>query len=154
MPGGVEETVPVPVPALPTLRVNVWRPKVAVTVVAAVTATLQAPVPEQPPPLQPVNVAPPAGLAVNVTTVPLSYEAEQVAPQSIPAGLEVTVPVPVPHLATVRRNLCRSKVAVTVVAALMVTVHAPVPEQPAPDQPVKPESLAGAAVSVTAVPPV
>src|SRR5947199_7725114 len=43
-------------------------------------------------------------------------------------------------------------VAVTVVAALRVTVQAPVPEQPPPLQPPKVEPAAGAAVSVTAVP--
>src|SRR5260370_16045244 len=45
------------------------------------------------------------------------------------------------------------KVAVTVVAALRVTVQAPVPEQPPPLQPLKVEPVAGVAVSVTAVPP-
>src|SRR5256712_2476979 len=44
-------------------------------------------------------------------------------------------------------------VAVTVVAALRVTVQAPGPEQPPPLQPLKVEPAAGAAVSVTAVPP-
>ena len=43
-------------------------------------------------------------------------------------------------------------VAVTVVAAEIVTVQAPVPEQPPPLQPPKVEPAAGAAVSVTAVP--
>jgi len=33
--------------------------------------TTQEPVPEQPPPLQPEKLDPPAGLAVKVTTVPL-----------------------------------------------------------------------------------
>ena len=51
---------------------------------------------EQPPPLQPWKVEPLAGVAVRVTCVPLSKEAEQVAPQLIPVGLEVTVPLPVP----------------------------------------------------------
>jgi hypothetical protein len=36
-----------------------------------------------------------------------------VLPQSIPVGLEVTAPVPVPLFATVRVTLCRVNVAVT-----------------------------------------
>ena len=44
---------------------------VAVTVMAAFMVTLHLLVPEQPPPLQPLNVDPPAALAVSVTTVPL-----------------------------------------------------------------------------------
>jgi len=70
----------------------------------------------------------------------------------IPAGLEVTVPLPVPVLLTVRENVCALKVAVTVVAAFMVTVQLPVPEQPPPLQPEKVEPPAGLAVRVTAVP--
>jgi len=74
---------------------------VAVTVVAALSVTVQVPVPEQPPPLQPLNVDPAAGAAVKVTTVPLAYAAMQVAPQEMPAGLLVTVPIPGPVLLTV-----------------------------------------------------
>src|SRR5437867_1143788 len=114
--------------------------------------TVHAPVPEQPPPLQPVNVEPVAGVAVSVTLVPLSKEAEQVAPQSIPAGLEVTVPLPVPAPLTVRVTVWRLNVAVTVVAAFKVTEQVPVPKQPPPLQPVKVEPVAGVAVSVTKVP--
>src|SRR6267142_2574480 len=47
-----------------------------------------------------------------------------------------------------------AKVAVTEVAALIVTVHVPVPVQPPPLQPVKVEPAAGAAVRVTTVPAV
>ncbi len=62
---------------------------------------------------QPSKTDPASGVAVNVTEVLLAYEAEQVAPvvpaalvvpvapQLIPAGVEVTVPDPVPDLATV-----------------------------------------------------
>jgi hypothetical protein len=75
---------------------------VAVTVVAAVSVTVQVPVPEHPPPLQPVKVEPAAGTAVRVTTVPLAQAAIQVEPQEIPAGLLVTVPTPEPVLLTVR----------------------------------------------------
>ena len=76
--------------------------KVAVTVVAAESVTVQLPVPEQPPPLQPVKVEPAAGAAVSVTAVPLVKLAAQVAPQVIPAGELLTVPLPVPAGVTVR----------------------------------------------------
>src|SRR5881628_498365 len=125
---------------------------VAVTVVAALRVTVQAPGPEQPPPLQPLKVEPAAGVAVSVTAVPLAKLAVQVAPQLMPAGLLVTLPAPVPALETVSVKVCRVKVAVTVVAAESVTTHDPVPEHPPPLQPVKVEPAAGAAVSVTAVP--
>ena len=126
--------------------------KVAVTVVAAESVTTQVPVPEHPPPLQPVKVEPPTGVAVNVTAVPLAKLAEQVAPQLIPTGALVTVPLPVPALLTVSVNVWSVNVAVTVVAAESVTVQAPVPEHPPPLQPVKVEPAAGVAVNVTAVP--
>src|SRR5213592_1808343 len=152
MPAGLLVTLPAPVPALETVSVKVCRVKVAVTVVAALRVTVQAPGPEQPPPLQPLKVEPAAGAAVSVTAVPLVKLAAQVAPQVMPAGLLVTVPAPVPALETVSVKVCRVKVAVTMVAALRVTVQAPGPEQPPPLQPLKVEPAAGAAVSVTAVP--
>jgi hypothetical protein len=125
--------------------------KVAVTVVAALRVTVQAAVPEQPPPLQPLKVEPVAGVAVSVTAVPLAKPAEHVVPQVIPAGLLVTVPAPAPAGETVSVKV-GAKVAVTVVAAEIVTVQDPVPEQPPPLQPVKAEPALGVAVSVTAVP--
>src|SRR5207245_8323873 len=98
------------------------------------------------------TVEPAAGAAVSVTAVPLAKLAVHVAPQVIPAGELVTVPLPVPALLTVSAKLGRLKVAVTVVAAEIVTVQTPVPEQPPPLQPLKVEPAAGAAVSVSAVP--
>ena len=103
IPAGFDVTVPLPKPGLLTERVNVCTLNVAVTLVAAFIVTAHVvPEPEQPPPLQPANVEPPAGLAVSVTEVPELYEAEQVAPQLIPAGFDVTVPLPDPPLFTVR----------------------------------------------------
>src|SRR5882672_12496378 len=120
--------------------------------VAVFRVTVQAPVPEQPPPLQPVKVELASGVAVKVTAVPLANGAEHVAPQAMPAGEPVMVPVPVPDLLTVSVKDCCAKVAVTEVAALIVTVQVPVPEQPPPFQRVKVEPAAGVAVRVTAVP--
>ncbi len=66
--------------------------------------TVHVPVPVQPPPLQPVNVEPAAGVAVRVTAVPVVKPVEQVAPQVMPAGALVTVPLPAPDFATVSVN--------------------------------------------------
>jgi hypothetical protein len=65
---------------------------------------VQGPVPEHPPPDHPVKVDPDDGAAVNVTLVPSIKDALQVEPQSIPAGVLVTVPVPVPDLVTWRNG--------------------------------------------------
>ena len=70
----------------------------------------------------------------------------------IPAGALVTVPLPAPAFVTVSAKLGTPNVAVTEVAADIVTVQEPAPEQPPPLQPVKIEPDAGVAVSVTAVP--
>src|SRR2546428_9355959 len=105
-----------------------------------------------PPPLQPLKMVPAAGAAVKVTEAPLANAAAQVAPQETPAGALVTVPLPAPALLTVSVKDCGAKVAVTEVAALIVTVHVPLPVQPPPLQPLKMEPAAGAAVKVTAVP--
>lgn len=45
-------------------------------------------------------------------------------------------------------------VAVTVLAAFMVTAHDPMPEHPPPDHPAKELLVSGVAVRVTTVPPV
>jgi hypothetical protein len=124
--------------------------KVAVTARAALIVTEQLPVPVQAP-LQPVKVEPAAGVAVKVTAVPVVNDAEHEAPQLMPAGLLVTVPLPAPALVTVSAKVGRANVAVTARAALIVTEQLPVPVQ-APLQPVKVEPAVGAAVRVTAVP--
>src|ERR671937_186694 len=130
MPAGELVTVPEPVPALVT--VSVWltgcRVKVAVTAWSWSMVTVQVPLPVQSP-LQPVKVEPASAVAVSVTVVPVVKEAEQVAPQSMPAGELVPEPEPVPALVTVSVWLtgCRVKVAVTALPWLMVTVHGAVP---------------------------
>ena len=101
MPAGDEVTVPAPVPVLVTVSVYVLAVNVAVIAAAAVTVSVQVLVPVQPPPLQPVNVEPAAGAAVSVIIVPWPTFSAQSAPQLMPAGDEVTVPLPVPALVTV-----------------------------------------------------
>ena len=68
----------------------------------------------------------------------------------MPLGLEVIVPLP--DLLTESVKVCTLNVAVTDLAASIVTVHVPVPEQPAPLQPTKVEPTAGLAVRVTLTP--
>src|SRR5213079_2985666 len=62
--------VPLPEPLLATVSVTVGSSKAAITVVASATASLQALVPAQPPPVQPLKTLPAAGVAVSVTTAP------------------------------------------------------------------------------------
>ena len=119
MPAGLLVTVPLPVPA--TLTVSGWgvtgggsKVKVAVTLRACVMLTVQGPVPLHPSPLHPANVAPLAAAAVNVTLVPASKAALHAAGQLMPAGLLVTMPLPVPVLLRVKVN-CWS---VTVIAKI------------------------------------
>ena len=51
-------------------------------------------------------------MAVRVTVVPLTYDSVQSLPQSIPAGLDVTTPLPGPAVATLNVKT-RAKLAVT-----------------------------------------
>ncbi len=124
------------------------------TLRAVVMLTVHGPVPAQAP-LQPAKVAPAAGVAVRVTVLPDAMLALQVLPQSMPLGEDVTVPVALPTFATVRVYVvwtgCVPNVAVTLRAAVMLTVHGPVPVQ-APLQPANVEPVPAAAVRVTAVP--
>jgi hypothetical protein len=75
----------------------------------------------------------------------------QSAPQSIPDGDDVTVPLPVPSGLTVSTYRFNVKVAVTEWAASMLTMQAPEPVQ-APAQEMKLDPGAGDGVSVTRVP--
>jgi hypothetical protein len=100
-PIGEEVTPPVPVPLFETVNVGSGAgANAASTLVFELSVNVHVPVPVHPPPDQPVNVEFAAGVAVSVMLVPLVNDAEQVVPQSMPAGEEVTLPPPVPLLET------------------------------------------------------
>ena len=124
---------------------------------SAEVVSVQVPGPWQPPP-QPAKVEPVAACAVSVTDAPDCAVIVQVPGQSMPAGLEVTRPVPLPVGMAVTRKLpgggggwFGAKSAVTVWSASMVSVHEPVPEQ-SPCQPAKVLFASGVAASKTVAP--
>ena len=105
---------------------------------------------------------PVVGEANRLTEVPEAKLAVHAAPQSIPAGELVTLPVP-PFWTFVTESVnvpdCGGcdveavKTAVTVKLLLICMVQEPVPVQPPPLQPPKTDPELGATVSVTVVPP-
>ena len=77
------------------------RVKLAPTFCAAVMDSVHVgPVLDWHAPVQPLNVLPPAAVAVSVTLVPSAKSALHVAPHATPAGALVTVPSPVPERLT------------------------------------------------------
>jgi hypothetical protein len=98
-------------------------------------------------PVQASKIDPGAGVAASVTSWPVENGALQVSPQSIPAGLLVTVPLPVLPIVNVKVWV---NVAMQLRAADMVT--APSVQSPSPVQPPKIEPAPGAAASVTTWP--
>src|SRR5690349_21762771 len=73
-------------------------------------------------------------------------------PELTPRGEDVTVPVPVPFLVTVTKNGAGAVTNVAVTAAVVESVHAPVPVQPPPFHPENTDPAAGVAVRVSVVP--
>jgi hypothetical protein len=139
------EELPCPIPIVTGLAPL----NVAVTAVAAVTATTHVPVPVQLPPLHPAKVELADADAVNVTCVPLAKFAEHADGQLIPAGALLTAPVPVPASVTVSPKFGLTvKLAVTDAAAVIVNVQLPVPSQTSPPHPANTEPGLGVAVRV------
>jgi hypothetical protein len=157
MPAGVDVIVPEPVPVRVMIRLKTGggdAAKLAVQIESALTTMVAlANVPAQTPD-QPVNVEPTAEVAVSVTVVPCATLELHTLPQATPAGVEFTVPVPVPARLTVRVNCgvgMAAKVAMQVAFDVMtMDVFVPVPVH-APDQPANVEPLLAVATSVTAV---
>ena len=99
MPAGLV-TEPMPAPAVATVRWTGSSANVAVTDFAAFIATVQVAEAPVQAPLQPVKVEPGGGCGRERDARAVGEVAWHVAPQSMPAGL-VTVPLPVPAVATV-----------------------------------------------------
>jgi hypothetical protein len=99
----------------------------AVTVFAAFMVTMQVVPFAVSQPFQPVKMERKPGVAVSVTTLPLLKSAEQVDPQLIPVGLDVTVP-PIRRLVfvTVNGTLTVKLVALVAVPPGVVTLIGPV----------------------------
>ena len=93
MPAGCERTSPLPVTATASTKLDAGGVlKLAVTVRACCIDSVQVrALPLQSPP-QPLKIRPVAGVAVKVTVVAGSYCSLQSAPQSMPAGVERTLP--------------------------------------------------------------
>ena len=77
------------------------RSNVAVIVVFPVIVTTHDPVPEHPPPLQPVKTELPPAKASSVTAVLGLYVSEQSPPQPIRLSELITAPLPEPAFVTV-----------------------------------------------------
>jgi hypothetical protein len=80
--------------AIQELHVTAYGKKFATTVFAALTLTVHVVPLTESHPVHPLKMETPAGFAVSVTTVPRAYGAEQAPPQLMPAGVDVTVPLP------------------------------------------------------------
>src|SRR6185295_18425344 len=106
MPAGLDVTVPLPMPVLATFSVKRLSVKVAVTVREFVIETVQV-VPETTSqPVQPPKIESASGAAVSVTGESLRNDAEQVDPQLMPPGADVTVPPPSPCFTAASVNIC------------------------------------------------
>lgn len=129
---------------------------VAVIVWSTLDVRVHAPVPEQPAPFQPAKLDPVAAMAVRVTGAPTGKVATQLivavfgTSQSIPGGLLVTVPSPVPSITAITWGSLK-KVAVTCLSELRSRTQGPVPVH-APLHPVKWAPTGAAAIRVTWLP--
>lgn len=125
--------------------------KVAVVALLPSMVIVQGPLPVHAP-LQPAKVELGSAEAVKVTRVPSVYVPVHVAPQLIPAGELVTLPVPVPARLTLKTLSDEVKVAVTLRVDVIATLQVLPVNESQPLQPVKVEFTSALAVKDTAVP--
>jgi hypothetical protein len=94
IPAGELVTVPVPSPSLPTVNEYEFVKNTALRVFAASMVTTHIGLEPLHAPLQPTNVVVLSAVAVNMTVVPALKLEEHDAPQYIPKGSLVMVPLP------------------------------------------------------------
>ena len=127
--------------------------KFACAVVSLPITSVQVGVELTQPFVQLTKFRPGAGIAVSVMVVPCRNFAEQVLPQlialSTPAGVAVTVPLPLRPMERVKIVV---KFAVTFIESLTAIVHVDCVPAQAPPQPVNTAFDAGVSVSVTTSP--
>ena len=142
----LDVTVPLPETIMSSVRTA---SNVAVQPTAADIVTV--PSAQSASPVHPAKVDVASGVAVSVTDVPTEYGSLQSPGHVIPAGLEVTVPDPVPAIVTASVfGGMRSNVAVQLRAAFIVTL--PSVQSASPLHPANVDPDAGAGMSVTGVP--
>ena len=125
-----------PDPFTSVVKVLLARLNIAFTVLASdIVAVQELPEgvhgPDQPANVDVVEV----GVAVRVTEEPSANGAAQVAPQLIPLGEDVTVPVPLPPVFVTVRIRAMAKFAVTLLGSVIVRTQLPVAFVQAPDHP-------------------
>jgi hypothetical protein len=123
----------VPIPVLFTFKSNL-KANVAVTLLADVMLTVHCSLPAHAPD-QPVNTLPSPGLAVRVIFVPVWNAAVHAEPQSMPEGVDVIKPNPLPALLIVKLKV-GTNVAVTDLGEFICKTQSTVPEHASP-QPLK-----------------
>src|SRR3954462_3106602 len=96
MPAGLDVTVPLAMPLLGTVNGKPCILKIAVTERALAIVTVHVAPDTESHPVHPVKSEPAAGAAVSVTAESLTKVAEQAPGHWMPAGVEVTVPLPSP----------------------------------------------------------
>jgi len=150
MPAGLLVTVPLPERVTVIAGDTEAAVNIAVTEVLPLKFNLQGPVPLQAP-LQPAKVELAAGVAVRLTEVSMLNAALQVVPQLMPAGLLVTVPLPVPERMRLKTGEL-ANVAETVMLEFRVTLQLFDPLH-APPQFTNADPGFAVSVNVTEVPP-
>ena len=124
MPARLLVSVPLPGPPIDAVSVAGCCENVATTVFATLSEVVQVMLEPVHPPLQPMKPVPGAATSVRVTSVPFVKSYVHVDPQSMPAGLLVTVPEPVPRLLMV--SLAGSSVKVATISCGLISTESKV----------------------------